>query len=113
MFPALLEVLLPILSPRPAKIIDKSLVGGNELCRPSIGTIHDRTLHAALDKCISGFGVAGTVLSNPWRDDVQRPRERLRIIEGRFDSNSLPIGTGRKEFDRLQLIAVFKHRVRH
>src|SRR2546430_16781757 len=108
MFPAFLEVLLPILGPGSSKIINKSFVCRNELCRPSIGAIDDRTLHATLDKRISLFSIVGAVLSNPRCHDVQRPDECLRIIECRFDSNSLPIGTGREDFDRLQLIAVFE-----
>src|SRR5439155_22751639 len=107
------EMLLPILGPGSAKVIDKSFIGGNELSRPAIGSIYDRTLYATFNKRISRFRIVGTVPANPWCDDVQRPDESLRVIERRVDCNSVAIPTRREDLDHLQLIAVFEHRVRH
>src|SRR5437870_1060570 len=111
--PTVFEMLPPILGPGSAKVIDKSLIGGNELSRPAIGSIHDRTLYATFNKCISRFPIVGTIPANPWCHDVQRPDESFRVIERRVDCNSVAIPARREDLDHLQLIAVFEHRVRH
>src|SRR2546427_11866625 len=113
MLPSFFEMLLPILGPGSAKVIDKSFIGGNELSRPAVGSIYDRTLYATFNKRISHFRIVGTIPANPRCDDVQRPDESLRVIERRVDCNSVAIPTRREDLDHLQLIAVFEHRVRH
>src|SRR5438067_254089 len=110
--PALFEVLLPIVGPRPPEVIDESFVGWDELRRSAVGTVDDCALHAALDKCISRVFVVDARLPIPRRHFVKRPLERLRIINRRVDGDLLAVGTRREYFDGLQLITELEHRVR-
>src|SRR5436309_16021190 len=103
--PTFLEMLLPILGPGSAKVIDESFIGGNKLSRPAIGSIHDRTLYATFNKRISHFPILGTVPANPWCHDVQRLDESLRVIERRLDCNPVAYPTRLEGFVHVCLFA--------
>src|SRR5688572_28547187 len=105
LLPALLELVFPVLCPRPAEVVDIAFAYGSHLRRPAIGTVNDRALHAALHVGDALLGIIEAAGALPRRDRVQRTRERFRIVERRLDRDGLAVGARAKHFDRLQLAA--------
>src|SRR5690606_18205377 len=109
--PALLEMLLPVLRPRPAEKIDEALVERRELRRPAVGPEHDAALDAALDERVAPFRVVDAAGPRPRRDDAQRPRERLGVVEDRLDDQAFAVLGAADDLDHLELVAELHHRV--
>src|SRR5687767_9608701 len=112
LFPALLEILFPVLCPRPAEVIDPAGLTGKQLRRPAVGTIHDRTLHTALTEGEPGLRIVRSRPPVPRRDRMQRPNESFRIVERGLDDQALSIRVRTDDFHGLHLVAVFEHGMR-
>src|SRR5690606_35338468 len=100
--PALLEVHLPVLRPRPAEKIDEALVERRELRRPPVRPEHDAALDAALDERVAPFRVVDAAGPGPRRDDAQRPRERLGVVEDRLDDQAFAVVGAADDLDHLE-----------
>src|SRR6185436_14962814 len=91
--PPLLEVFFPVLRPRAAEIIDEARLARNQLGRLAVGTVDDRALHPALDEVEPPLRIVERRALLPRGHRVQRPCERLRIVEGRADGRTLTVDT--------------------
>src|SRR5215510_6370143 len=109
--PAFLEMLLPVLRPRAAEVIDIPIVDERRLRGSAVGPVDDRALHAALDEREAGLLIVRRRDPFPWRDRVERTRERLGIVEGGIDSDRLAVRARPEHLDRFHLVAELEHRV--
>src|SRR4026209_955579 len=72
--PALLEMLFPVLGPRPPEVVDVTRVHRSQLGRPPIWAVDDGALHTAFDVGESLFRIVDRPRALPWRDGMQRTR---------------------------------------
>ena len=112
LIPADLEILFPILGPRPPVIIDVARIRGGQLRRFAVGVLD---IAQALDEGVAAIGIvrcrpAGEAIAGAERSD-----EGLRIVKCCFmiQADKFAVGVlGRLEgFHSLQLVAGLKHGV--
>src|SRR5687768_2351171 len=103
-------MLFPVLCPGAAEVVNVAVVQERQLRGPSIRAIEDRALHAALDERMPRFGIVDPHRELPWSYRVQRPGERLGIVERGLDGDDLAVGAGPEDFHRLHEAAELEHR---
>jgi hypothetical protein len=113
LLPADLEVLLPILGPRPPVIIDIAGIGLGQLRWPAVGIAE---IAQALDVCITPVRVVGGCSPHKAVGGVQGLDERFGIVKYRLviesDELAARVVSGLVGLHRLHLAAEFEHRVR-
>src|SRR5262249_47312863 len=104
-------MLFPVLRPRTAEIIDETRLAGNQFGRPALRPIDDSALYATLDEIEAPVRIIESGTKLPWRHRMQRPDERLRIVERRIHGDCLAIGARGEGLDCFEITAVLEHRV--
>src|SRR6476619_1357305 len=101
-------MLFPVLSPRPAEVIDVARIAEDKLRGASVGSVHDGALDAAFDEFVSSRRVeAGKLI--PLRLHLQRLFEGFGIIESLLDQKSVSVRP--EYFDGLKFITELEQRV--
>src|SRR5690606_13833891 len=111
-FPALLEMLFPVLRPGAAEIVDVAFVEERELRRAAVRPVDDRALHTALDERVAVLRIVVRAYPIPRRDREQRPDEGFRIVERRLDEEAVAVVPRPDHLDDLERVAELEHRVR-
>src|SRR5262249_33864534 len=105
------KVLLPVLGPRPAVVINEARIACRELAGSSINIAQ---VAQAFDVGVASGRVIQAGLTVELHGDMQRLNESVRIVKHGFmlETNKVTVvEDGRIGFDGLELIAVLEHGV--
>ncbi len=113
LLPANLEILLPVLGPRPPVIVYVIRVGAGKLRRPAIDVLD---ITQTFGVGVSAVGIVGSCPPDEPLACANRSSEGFRIVKYRFmiEANEFPFGVvcGLVSFHP-QLVAYFEHGVCH
>src|SRR4030095_1081182 len=101
----------PVLCPWTAEIVNEPWFAGNRFGRPTVRPIDDGALYAALDEVEPPLRIVEPGAELPGRHRMQRPDERLRIVERRVNGDGLAVRARGERFDCFEVTAELEHRV--